>query len=245
MNRLSCSRPSADKLSAYPEHSLKKSGGPMILKKPMALSRRTVVRGGLLALASAGLSSYLKPALASSAAPQEIADHFSSVRTMMGEFIQFGPTGEQTGGKFFIERPGKVLFLYEDPAAIRVVADGRSVVVNNTKLKTWDIYPLNQTPLQLVLNDRIDLSERRVKKVEENTDLTTIVMQDKKLFGDSEITMMFDPASYDLRQWTIRDAKGKDTTVMIFNVEEGVRFGPDTFEIDYRRIRRERDRQNR
>ncbi|MEO0920767.1 MAG: outer membrane lipoprotein carrier protein LolA, partial [Pseudomonadota bacterium] len=45
--------------------------------------------------------------------------------------------------------------------------------------------------------------------------------------------------------WTIRDAKGKDTTVMIFNVEEGVNFGPDTFEIDYRRIRRERERQNR
>ena len=57
--------------------------------------------------------------------------------------------------------------------------------------------------------------------------------------------MMFDPASFDLRQWTIRDAKGKDTTVMIFNVEEGVNFGPDTFEIDYRRIRRERERQNR
>ncbi|MEO0543422.1 MAG: outer membrane lipoprotein carrier protein LolA [Pseudomonadota bacterium] len=215
----------------------------MALKNPITLSRRFILTGGLAIMAGASIP--LSPAVAASGAPQEIADHFSSVRTMMGEFIQFGPTGQQTGGRFFIERPGKVLFLYEDPAAIRVVADGRSVVVNNTKLKTWDIYPLNQTPLQLVLDDRIDLSEQRVKKVEENADLTTIVMQDKKLFGDSEITMMFDPNSYDLRQWTIRDAKGKDTTVMIFNVEEGVNFGPDTFAIDYRRIRRERERQNR
>ncbi|MEL6202372.1 MAG: outer membrane lipoprotein carrier protein LolA [Pseudomonadota bacterium] len=217
----------------------------MTLKKPYAISRRSLLTGGLAVLASTGFNFTPIAAMAAPAAPQEIADRFSNVRTMMGEFIQFGPTGQQTGGRFFIERPGKVLFLYEDPAAIRVVADGRSVVVNNTKLKTWDIYPLNQTPLQLVLNDRIDLSGERVTKVEETDDLTTIVMQDKKLFGDSQITMMFDPASFDLRQWTIRDAKGKDTTVMIFNVEEGVNFGPDTFEIDYRRIRRERERQNR
>ena len=44
------------------------------------------------------------------------------------------------------------------------------------------------------------------------------------MFGNSKITMMFDPKSYDLRQWTITDAQGKDTTVMIFNVKEGVSF---------------------
>ncbi len=37
--------------------------------------------------------------------------------------------------------------------------------------------------------------------------------------------MMFDPKTYELRQWTITDAQGKDTTVMIFNVQQGVKFG--------------------
>src|SRR5690606_5725751 len=71
-----------------------------------------------------------------SAAAQKIADHFASVRTMMGEFVQFGPRGEQTGGKFYIERPGKVRFSYESPAHLKVTADGRNVVLENTKLKT-------------------------------------------------------------------------------------------------------------
>ena len=35
------------------------------------------------------------------AAAQKIADHFSAVKSMTGEFVQFGPRGEQTGGKFF------------------------------------------------------------------------------------------------------------------------------------------------
>ena len=63
---------------------------------------------------------------------------------MTGDFVQFGPKGEQTGGKFFIERPGKIRFNYEKPSPIRVVADGKSVVINNKKLDTWDIYSLEQ-----------------------------------------------------------------------------------------------------
>ena len=203
----------------------------------LRFTRRAALAGALGAATAATL-----PAFAQAGPAQEIADHFTRVRTMMGEFVQFGPSGEQTGGRFFIERPGRVLFLYEEPSSIRVVADGRSVVVNNTQLNTWDVYPLDQTPLNLILGDRIDLSGGRVVSVSEAADLTTIVMQDQQMFGDSRITMMFDPASYDLRQWTIRDAQGKDTTVVIYNVREGVTFGPETFEIDYLRIRRERQR---
>ena len=38
--------------------------------------------------------------------------------------------------------------------------------------------------------------------------------------------MMFDPKSYELRQWTITDAQGKDTTVLIDNVKQGVKLDP-------------------
>ena len=163
---------------------------------------------------------------------QRIADHFANVRTMMGEFVQFGPRGEQTGGKFYIERPGKVRFNYDPPANFQVTSDGKTVVLENTKLKTADVYPLARTPLKLLLDDRIDLSGNKVKSVKEEEDLTTIQLADKSMFGDSTITMMFDPKSYDLRQWTITDAQGKDTTVMIFNVEQGVTFDPSVFRID-------------
>lgn len=175
-------------------------------------------------------------ASAQEADPQRIADHFAGVRTMTGEFVQFGPKGEQTGGKFFIERPGKIRFNYEEPSDFRVIADGQSVVINNGKLNTWDLYPLSKTPLKLLLDTRIDLSGNKVRSVRQDEDLTTIQLQDKSIFGDSTITMMFDPKSYELRQWTITDAKGKDTTVMIFNVQEGVAFDPSVFTIDYARV---------
>jgi outer membrane lipoprotein-sorting protein len=171
------------------------------------------------------------------AAAQKIADHFSSVKTMMGEFVQFGPRGEQTGGKFYIERPGRLRFNFEDPSPLRVISDGKNVVVGNIKLKTWDLYPLSKTPLTLLLADRIDLSNDAVRGVKEESDLTTIVLGNKTIFGDSTITMMFDSKTYDLRQWTITDNQGKDTSVMIYNVKTGVSLDEKVFAIDFAEVR--------
>jgi outer membrane lipoprotein-sorting protein len=191
----------------------------------------------ILALAASAALACTAPAItAPSEAAQNIANHFSGVKTLTGEFVQFGPKGEQTGGKFFIERPGKIRFNYEKPSPIRVVADGKSVVINNKKLDTWDMYTLDKTPLKLLLSEKINLSDGKVKDIREEADLTTIVLADKTVFGDSKISMMFDPNNYDLRQWTITDAKGLDTTVMIFNVEEGAKLDPELFKIDYLRI---------
>jgi len=49
--------------------------------------------------------------------------------------------------------------------------------------------------------------------------------------------MMFDPKTYDLRQWTITDAQGKDTSVMIFNVKTGIPLDDKVFTIPYDEVR--------
>jgi outer membrane lipoprotein-sorting protein len=202
------------------------------------ISRRLAlgIAAGVCAMLISPATQTWSAAQAQGAAAQRIADHFSSVRTMMGEFVQFGPSGEQTGGKFFIERPGKLRFNYEEPSKFRVVSDGKSVVLFNGKLNTADLYSLSSTPLKMLLDERIDLSGDRVKSIQEDPDLTTIRIEDKSVFGDATITMMFDPQNYELRQWTITDAQGKDTTVMIFNVQQGVTFDPSVFKIDYNRV---------
>lgn len=211
------------------------------------MERSGVTRRGLLSavsmagvFATVGLSpvAAFAQAAPANAAAQKIANHFSSVKTMMGEFVQFGPRGEQTGGKFYIERPGKLRFNYEDPSPMRVISDGNNVIIGNVKLKTWDIYPLSKTPLSLLLSDKIDLSHDKVKNVKEEPDLTTIVLGDKSIFGEATITLMFDPKTYDLRQWTTTDTQNKDTTVMIFNVQTGVDFDKRVFNIDYNEVRR-------
>ncbi|MDM9621346.1 hypothetical protein A6U87_18990 [Rhizobium sp. AC44/96] len=203
----------------------------------ISLTRRHMLGAMVVAAASTAipLTVFAQAASAASnnATAQAIADHFSSVATMQGEFVQFGPRGEQTGGKFYIQRPGKLRFNYDNPSPIRVIADGKNVAVGNMKLKTWDLYPLSKTPLSLLLAQRIDLSAGSVKSVKVESDLTTIALGNNTVFGNSTITMMFDPKTYDLRQWTITDNQGKDTSVMVFNVKTGVQFDDKVFKVPY------------
>ncbi len=201
-------------------------------KRRFASTLKMAAAAGVVAIGSLAASA----AAASDDIARSIADHFSSVKTMTGEFVQFGPKGQQIGGKFFIERPGKLRFNYEDPSPVRVISDGKSVVIGNRELKTWDIYPLSKTPLNLLLGERIDLGGAMVKSVNVDTDLTTVVLGDRSIFGNSTITMMFDTETYDLRQWTITDAQGKDTTVMIFEVQTGVKFAESVFEVPYKEV---------
>lgn len=166
---------------------------------------------------------------------QAIANQFTGVKTMTGEFVQFGPKGDQTGGKFYIERPGKIRFNY-DKSPITVISDGESVVVNNKKLDTWDLYPLSKTPLKMLLSDHVDLGGGRLRGLKNEPDALTMVLGDKSIFADATISLMFDPANAELKQWTITDAQRQDTTVMIFNVQKDVRFADNMFKIDYQRM---------
>ncbi|ALN71705.1 outer-membrane lipoprotein carrier protein LolA [Aureimonas sp. AU20] len=204
---------------------------PRIAKAALAA---TLLLGAVLAPAlTAGPA--MAQAAGAAATAQRVADHFSAVRSMKGNFVQFDAAGNQTEGTFFMERPGKIRFDYTG-SPVRVISDGSQVAVNNRKLNTWDLYPLSKTPLKLLLDQRIDLSSANIQSVKEGPDLTTIVMGDKSVFGNSRITMMFDPNTYDLRQWTIRDAQGKDTTVMVYNVEDGASVNNDLFAIPYSQI---------
>ncbi|WP_417687425.1 outer-membrane lipoprotein carrier protein LolA [Roseibium sp.] len=164
----------------------------------------------------------------------DVNAYFNSVKTMHGDFIQFGPTGEQTEGKFYLARPGKVRFYYNPPAKLDIIADGKSVSVKDRKLATQDIWPLSQTPLRFLLAENINLqADAEVTEVLAEPDLITIVLSDETTFNSGTLTLIFDAKDYELKQWTVTDAQGYDTSVAIYNVTSNGPTNPKLFQIDY------------
>ena len=184
-----------------------------------------------------GMNLELTPAvLAAPATPieaQTIADHFSSIKSMSGDFVQSGPKSEKTSGKFFLQRPGKIRFNYAGQSGISVIADGKSLVVYNKKLKTSRLYALSKTPLKLLIDNNVDFSGKRFKGITEEGSLWSVRLADKTAFGSAKIDMKFDRKSLDLRKWILTDERGQTTTITISNVKEGVRIAEGTFKIDY------------
>lgn len=198
----------------------------------MASDRRTFLAGLLAVAMSPGSAAALtEDELAVLA---EISTRLSAVETMDGEFVQYNPNGDQLQGKFFIARPGRVRFQYDPPATVSVIADGKSVLVYDKKLQTYDIWPLSQTPLRLLLDKSLDLStSEKVTRVGVAPDLVEIELQDDTRFSAGTLNLIFDRGTLDLRQWTVTDQQGLQTMVALYNVETGKPLDSELFKIDY------------
>lgn len=166
-----------------------------------------------------------------------ISLYLSSVQTLVGNFVQIGPDGGRTEGNFYLQKPGKVRFQYNPPSPIEIVADGSSVVVRDRRLATQDLYMLSQTPLRYLLADRIDLlNDTDVVSVAADDTFVSVTIEEKQLaVGTSRLLIMFDAKDLTLKQWTVTDPQGFDTTVAVYNLDTAKKPDPNMFVINYQR----------
>src|SRR5215212_9173269 len=166
-----------------------------------------------------------------------VSAYLSNVRIMSGDFVQVGPDGRKTEGQFYIQKPGRVRFEYQAPSPIELIADGQSVVVRDRKLATQDLYPLSQTPLRFLVADQIDLlRDTTVVGVTSDDVFNTVIIEEKQVIGGTHrLMLMFGAKDLQLRQWTVTDPQGYDTTVSIYNVDSKKTPSPELFKINYDR----------
>jgi len=166
---------------------------------------------------------------------QRVDTYLSSVQTLTGKFVQIGPDGSRSTGVFYLAKPGRVRFEYDSPNPTELVADGQSVVVRDRNLGTQDVYPLSQTPLRFLLADNVDLmKDTNLVAVYADDVFVTVVVEEKNaLVGTSRLMIMFDAKDMQLKQWTVTDPQGYDTTVAVYNLDAGKKLNPSMFRIDY------------
>jgi outer membrane lipoprotein-sorting protein len=167
----------------------------------------------------------------------KVSAYLSSLQTLVGNFVQVGPDGSKSKGDFYIQKPGKVRFEYDEPSPIDIVADGSSVAVRDRKLATQDIYPLSQTPLRYLLSDRIDLlKDTNVVNVTTDELFISVTIEEKQaLIGTSRLMLMVGAKDGQLKQWTVTDPQGYDTTVAVYNLDSSKKIDPALFRIDFTR----------
>lgn len=198
------------------------------------MNRRTLLLGASGVFVAASLP---RLGLAQSGEDQRdlirITNYLNGISTMQGSFVQIGPDGDASEGQFYMRRPGRIRFEYRPPNPTLIVADGTWVAVKDTRMNTLDRYPLGQTPLDILLRDRVDLrSEGAVRSIERSGSQLRVTAVDPKNPGQGSITMVFNNNPLELMQWVVRDAQGLTTTVALSNVRSNVNIDPGKFFIE-------------
>ena len=74
-------------------------------------------------------------------AVERINAYFNNITNLQGSFEQVDATNKQSSGRFYVQRPGKIRFDYAPPSALRIVADGSHLAIEDADLKTVEKYP--------------------------------------------------------------------------------------------------------
>jgi outer membrane lipoprotein-sorting protein len=179
-----------------------------------------------------------KQAISSAEAVRRANAYFESAQAMTADFVQVGPDGHRAEGKLHTARPGRMRFQFAPPDKLEIVADGRSVAVRDQKLDTQDLYLIGQTPLKFLLSEHVDLAkDTQVLNVEVTDTAVSILIEDKATLGGSaQINLVFDPATFALKQWTLKDAQGFQTVMTFFNIDLTTKPDESLFKIDEQRM---------
>jgi outer membrane lipoprotein-sorting protein len=165
-------------------------------------------------------------------AVQRINAYFNAITNLQGNFEQVDSHGQRTSGRFYVQRPGKLRFDYAPPSALRIVADGHFLAIEDSDLKTVEKYPLESTPFRLLLGDAVDLGrDARIVGVESEEGSLAIVLQDRSGDAPGPIKLYFNTSSdLQLKEWVITDAQGLATRVSLENLVPGRKVAADFFQ---------------
>ena len=151
-----------------------------------------------------------------------ISAYLNGIRTLRSEFVQIGPEGGADQGELYIEKPGRIRFAFRQPNPVTIVATGGAIYVKNARLNTEDKYDLSDTPLGLLLNDKVDLARNKaVLGVAEQNGALIVRARTSANRNNSNITLVFSTPGLELRQWTVKDNQGGVTTVALQSPQIG------------------------
>ncbi|WP_419253466.1 outer-membrane lipoprotein carrier protein LolA [Caulobacter sp. ErkDOM-YI] len=218
------------------------------------MTKTPTTRRALIAAAGASLAaaSFGAPVFAQSSTPKAAAltpeqkglvdkatGYIQGLTSAKGRFIQTDQRGTVTQGTLFMQRPGKARFAYEGPSGLLVVSNGNNVNIFDSRLKTFESYPLSRTPLALLLAREVRLDRGVViTDVRRLADGFTIVAQDARRQTLGRISLDFSDGPVSLIGWTVSDVKGGQIRVRLVDFDKTGDLDPKLFVLTDPRPRR-------
>jgi outer membrane lipoprotein-sorting protein len=168
-------------------------------------------------------------------APQlaEVQAHLRSLSTMVADFAQTDASGKTLTGTLTLKQPGRVRFQYQPGVPLLIVGDGKALTMIDYQVAQVSRWPIGNSPLSILLDPSRDATRfARVLPAPQGRIL--IEGRDPKHPEFGTITIGFtrspgSPSGLMLAGWTVADAQGGRSTVILSNQRFGQQVSDRTF----------------
>lgn len=156
----------------------------------------------------------------------QVQAHLRAVTTMTAGFTQTDARGRSLSGTLTIRRPGRIRFDYGRAANMLIVGDGRALTFLDYSVNQQQRWPINDSPLSVLLNPNQDLA-RFARVIQDDPRTLLLQARDPRRREFGTITIRFAkaqgaPGGLILQGWNTVDAQNNRTNVSLtgqrFNV---------------------------
>ena len=161
---------------------------------------------------------------------QKAERYLDTMTTAKARFVQTAHNGMQLVGTFFLDRPGKLRFEYDDPIEDFVMADGYFIYFYDSELGEQMNMPIGQSLADFILRKEISFSDDViVSDVSRAHDLLQVKLVQKSDPESGSLVLGFREEPFALKKWRVVDAQNLITEVELFYLETGIELDQDMF----------------
>jgi outer membrane lipoprotein-sorting protein len=156
--------------------------------------------------------------------------YLNGLGTLRAGFVQINPDGGSVTGELYYAAPDKMRLEYNPPSRVLIIANRWEVIYHDRRLKQVSHLLTGSTPLGFLLADDIELAgDVTVTALEEQGGELRVTLVQSEEPDQGSITLVFADQPLQLRRWTVVDAQGLPTHVVLEGIETDVALDDELF----------------
>jgi outer membrane lipoprotein-sorting protein len=160
---------------------------------------------------------------------QKAEEYLRNLKTAKADFIQRAHNGARLSGTFYLDRPGRLRFEYNEVEDF-IVADGFFIYFFDSELREQTNAPIGQTLADFLLRKDLTLNgDIQVQEIGYEDKLKTYLLAQSDDTAAGTVKLFFTEVPFALKKWQVTDAAGMTTEVELKNMEVDLKLANSLF----------------
>lgn len=161
---------------------------------------------------------------------KQAENYLNALHMAKAHFIQTTPQGQKLPGTFYLNRPGKLRFVYDPPVRDFIVADGILIYFYDADMGEQSNAPISQSLGDFILRKHISLSgELKVTNVQTDDQTVSLKIVQTADPAAGSLTLTFGRDPFVLKKWVVVDSQNLTTSVELSDLQTDVTLPPGLF----------------